>query len=212
MLGSVRNVPFLIWDETTDELVPIAGVLEQVKAFDELGYRYVFDQFQAGDHLTLAINDEYAPAAAFLGTDKVLSDPAHVTYVYNPTMDFPADATTAGHAYWLSKVTLRNASGSAPLGRIDVRSEGFGLADPVPGATQSGAGVLTGGQIPAIPYTSQTKAWAAAQPAPVSDTLDINATNVSRVTIDAARAHVSCSAHLNVSSDGPLKVLLTDCP
>ena len=25
MLGSVRNVPFLIWDETTDELVPIAG-------------------------------------------------------------------------------------------------------------------------------------------------------------------------------------------
>ena len=73
MLGSVRNVPFLIWDETTDELVPIAGVLEQVKAFDELGYRYEFDQFQAGDHLTLAINDEYAPAAAFLGTDTVLS-------------------------------------------------------------------------------------------------------------------------------------------
>ena len=31
MLGSVRNVPFLIWDETTDELVPIAGVLEQVE-------------------------------------------------------------------------------------------------------------------------------------------------------------------------------------
>ncbi len=29
-LASVRNVPFLIWDETTDELVPIAGVLEQV--------------------------------------------------------------------------------------------------------------------------------------------------------------------------------------
>jgi hypothetical protein len=32
------------------------------------------------------------------------------------------------------------------------------------------------------------------------------------VTIDAARAHVDCSAHLNVSSDGPLKVSLTDCP
>ena len=88
MLASVRNVPFLIWDETTDELVPIAGVLEQVETFDDLGYRYEFDQFQAGEHLTLALNDEYAPAAAFLGTETVDRNPAHVTYVYNPTMDF----------------------------------------------------------------------------------------------------------------------------
>ncbi len=116
MLASVRNVPFLIWDETTDELVPIAGVLEQVKTFDTLGYRYEFDQFQAGDHLTLAINDEYAPAAAFLGTETVEPNPSHVTYAYNPTMDFPADGTTAGHAYWVYGVTLRDPSGSCPAG------------------------------------------------------------------------------------------------
>jgi hypothetical protein len=211
MLASVRNVPFLIWDETTDELVPIAGVLEQVKTFDELGYRYEFDQFQAGDHLTLAINDEYAPAAVFLGTETVTRNPAHVTYAYNPTMDFAADGTTAGHAYWLYGVTLRDPSGSAPLGTIDVRSEGFGLADPVPGETEHGAGALTGGQIPAIPYTSQSKSWAPAQSAPAQDTLDINATNVSAVTIDAKRAKVNCKAHLNVVTDGPLTVTLADC-
>ena len=96
MLGSVRNVPFLIWNETTDELVPIAGVLKQIEKFDALGYRYEFDQFQAGEHLTLALNDEYAPAAAFLGTEAVNRNPAHVTYVYNPTMDFPADGTAPG--------------------------------------------------------------------------------------------------------------------
>jgi hypothetical protein len=211
MLASVRNVPFLIWDETTDELVPIAGVLEQVKTFDELGYRYEFDQFQAGDHLTLAINDEYAPAAAFLGTETVNRNPAHVTYAYNPTMDFAADGTTAGHAYWLYGVTLRDPSGTAPLGTIDVRSEAFGLADPVPGETEHGAGALTGGQIPAIPYTSQSKSWLPAQSAPAQDTLDINATNVSAVTIDAKRAKVNCKAHLNVVTDGPLTVTLADC-
>jgi hypothetical protein len=211
MLASVRNVPFLIWDETTDELVPIAGVLEQVKTFDELGYRYEFDQFQAGDHLTLAINDEYAPAAAFLGTETVNRNPAHVTYAYNPTMDFAADGTTAGHAYWLYGVTLRDPSGTAPLGTIDVRSEAFGLADPVPGETEHGAGALTGGQIPAIPYTSQSKSWSPAQSAPAQDTLDINATNVSAVTIDAKRAKVNCKAHLNVVTDGPLTVTLADC-
>jgi hypothetical protein len=211
MLPSVRNIPFYIWDETADELVPIAGVLEQIKTFDELGYRYEYDQFQVGEHLTLAINDEYAPAAAFLGTETVNRNPAHVTYVYNPTMDFAADGTTAGHAYWVYGVSLRDASGTAPLGTVDVRSEGFGVADPIAGETQHGAGALTGGQIPAIPYTSQSKSWAPAQATPAQDTLDITATNVSAVTIDAKRAKVNCKAHLNVVTDGPLTVTLADC-
>jgi hypothetical protein len=212
MLGSVRNVPFLIWDETTDELVPIAGVLEQVKTFDELGYRYEFDQFQAGDHLTLALNDEFAPAAAFLGSETVNRNPAHVTYVYNPTMDFPADGTTAGHAYWVYGVTLREAGGTAPLGTVDVRSEGFGVGDPTANETSHGVGVLTGGQIPAIPYTSQTKTWGPAPEEPVSDALVISAKNAAHVTIDAKRARVDCAAALHVSTDGPLQVTLSDCP
>jgi hypothetical protein len=211
MLGSVRNVPFLIWDETTDELVPIAGVLDQIAKLDSLGYRYEFDQYQAGEHLTLALNDEFAPAAAFLGTETVDRDPAHVTYVYNPTMDFPADGTTAGHAYWVYGVTLRESSGAAPLGTVDVRSHGFGTADPVAGATTHGAGVLTGGTIPAIPYTSQGRAWGPAPSEAVTDALDVDAQNVSAVSIDAARARVDCSASLNVTTDGPLAVTLTDC-
>jgi hypothetical protein len=212
MLASVRNVPFLIWDETTDELVPIAGVLEQVAKLDSLGYRYEFDQFDAGDHLTLALNDEYAPAAAFLGTEPVDRNPAHVTYVYNPTMDFAADGTAAGHAYWVYGVTLREAGGSTPLGTVDVRSEGFGVGDPLAGETSHGAGVLTGGTIPAIPYTSQAKAWGPAPSAPVRDGLVITASNVSKVSVDATRARVDCSAALAVTTDGPLRVTLTDCP
>jgi hypothetical protein len=211
MLGSVRNIPFLIWDEKTDELVPIAGVKEQVKRFDELGYRYEFDEFQTGDHLTLAINDEFAPAAAFLGTETVNRNPVHVTYTYNPTMDFPADGTTAGHAYWVYGVTLREAGGSAPLGTVDVRSEGFGRGDPPVNPTETGAGALTGGQDPAIPYTSETKTWGPAPAAPKRDALDIAATNVSGVTIDAKRAKVNCAATLNVTTDGPLSVTLADC-
>ena len=42
--------------------------------------------------------------------------------------------------------------------------------------------------------------------------LDITATNISQVTIDARRAKVDCHAHLNLTSDGPLKVTLADCP
>jgi hypothetical protein len=126
-------------------------------------------------------------------------------------MDFPADGTTAGHAYWLYGVQLRDSSGTAPIGTVDVRSEGFGVGDPTASATQFGAGVLTGGQIPAVPFTSESKTWGAAPGAPANNALDITATNISHVTIDAKRARVDCHAQLNIKSDGPLTVTLTDC-
>jgi hypothetical protein len=211
MLASVRNIPFLIWDETSDELVPIAGVREQVKRFDELGYRYRFDEFHAGDHLALAINDEFKPAAEFLDGATVTPNPPHVSYTYNPTMDFPQDGTTAGHAYWLYAVALRNGSGSAPIATVDVRSEGFGVGDPPANATETEPGVLTGGMLGAIPYTEERKTWKPAPAAPIANKLDINATNIAHVSIDAKRAKVSCSAAFNVSTDGPVEVTLADC-
>jgi hypothetical protein len=126
-------------------------------------------------------------------------------------MDFAADGTSAGHAYWVYGVSLRDAGGTAPLAKVDVRSHGFGVGDPPPSATQTGAGTLTGGQIPAIPYTSQSKSWGPAPSEAKADTLDIDATNVATVTIDAKRAKVNCNAQLNVVTDGPLTVTLADC-
>ena len=91
-----------------------------------------------------------------------------------------ADGTSAGHAYWLYGVELRDGSGTAPLGTIDVRSEGFGVGDPHASATQLGAGALTGGQLGAIPFTSESKTWEAAPSAPARDVLDITARNISQ--------------------------------
>jgi hypothetical protein len=211
MLPSVRNIPFLIWNAVSDELVPYPGPKLQAQTFDDLGYRYEFDSFAPAEHLTLAINDEYQPAADFLGTTKVDRNPPHVTYVVNPKMDFPGVDTVADHAYWLSGLTLRDSSGDAPRGAIDVRSEGFGAGDPPAGPTENGGGALTGGTLPAIAYTSQSKSWGPAPPAPVRNVLNIDAGNISTLTIDPKRARVSCSAQLNVATDGPLTVTLGGC-
>jgi hypothetical protein len=126
-------------------------------------------------------------------------------------MNFPKVGTVADHAYWLSGMKLRDASGDAPLGTIDVRSRGFGVGDPTPGSTQHSAGTLGPGTLGQLPFKRQSKAWGKTPSAPKLNELDITATNVRTVTINAARARVSCKAKLVVKSDGPLSVHLTGC-
>jgi hypothetical protein len=211
-LASLRNVPIMMWVMHTDELVPFVGTEYQAhQGFDALGLRYIFRAYAPGEHLTLAINDEFQPAADWLGQGVVDRDPAHVTYVSNPHMAFPSIGLEADHAYWLSGVHLRDATGATPLGTIDVRSEGFGVGDPTPSGTQAGGGALTGGILPAIAYEEQSQTWGSAPVTPVADTLDINAKNVSAMTIDLGRARVDCNAKLNVTTDGPVQVNLTGC-
>ncbi len=210
-LASLRHVPFLMWVASGDELVPLSGTQKQARRFDELGYRYIFDTFSPATHLTLSVNDQYRPAAEFLGTATVKRDPAHITYVVNPTMDFPGVGTVADHAYWLSGLRLRDGSGPAPLGTIDVRSKGFGVGDPEPSGTRFGGGLLTGGDLPALAYTRQYQTWGPVPRTEPANALVIEADNIGHVTVHPGRARVGCDAKLSVDSDGPITVTLAGC-
>jgi len=212
MLPSLRHVPFMMWVGSTDQLVPISGTTAQAQGFDALQYRYVFDVFSPADHFSLAINDQYGPAADFLGTDEVVRDPARVTYVLNPKMDFPEVRTVGDHAYWLSGLRVRNAGGEEPRGLIDVRSEGFGVGDPPAGDTRRrGPSALPDTRNFPLTFVRQERSWGAAPRTPVRDRLRIEAANVSRVRVDVRRARVTCGVQLEVTSDGPLTVELDGC-
>jgi hypothetical protein len=207
-LASLRNTPLLLWNATADELVNLQTSEDAVDADNAAGVHFEEHLFTTADHLTLAANDEYAPGAAFLGTDPVDRDPAHVTYVVDPTEDNASVEVIADHAYWLSEIAPRG-NGDAT---IDVRSEAFGAPDPVQGPLTRGAGALTGGEIPALAYVSQFSTWTPVTTASAHhNVLDITATNVARVVIDVTRAHVNCAATLNVRTDGPLDIVLTGC-
>jgi dienelactone hydrolase len=211
MLASVRHLPFLIWDGALDELVPLAGVTVQAQTFDDLGYRYRFDVFPSSDHLALAGNDSYQPAADFLGTRRVVRDPAHVTYVVNPTMDFKKRKTVADHAYWLSRLRLRDDDGEAPLGTVDAVSHAFGVTDPEPGPTQTSSGSLPPGNLGTFAYTERSRDWGEPGTEPKRDELTLDVQNLRSMTVVAARARLSCDAKVDATTDGPLTVKLAGC-
>lgn len=208
MPENLRNLPILMWNMVADEEVPISGPEQTASKLGALGYRYELDEFSPGEHNTFALNDQYAPAAAYLANARLDRDPAHVTYSVDPAISFPKLRLVANHAYWVSNMKLRKVGSN---GTIDAFSHGLGTRDPVPSGTQHGAGVLTGGLIPAIAYVRQYQTWGPARQAPPSDLLDIKATNLSTATIDPGRAGLNCQARVDVISDGPIRINLAGC-
>jgi hypothetical protein len=207
LVANLRNVPFLMWNVLTDELVPPPSYLPTAEKLDSLGYRYEIDVFTPAEHNTLAINDEFAPAAAFLGTATVDRNPPHVTFVRDPSLDRANLGYVNDHAYWLSGIKPRGSG----QGTVDALSRGLGVGDPQPSDTGHGGGTLTGGTIPAIGFASQFKTWGPAPARPKQDVLDVNAQNVRTVTVNAPRARLSCAAKVNLKSDGATDVVLGGC-
>jgi hypothetical protein len=225
VLASMRNLPVLMWNASADELVNASDYSQTAARLSSLGYRYELDVYQPcanplcsplfPNHLMLAINDQFAPAAAFLGAWTVNVNPAHVTYVVDTARDARSYGIAGDHAYWVSGLTIRSASHTAtngdPEGQIDVVSHGFGTGDPVASGSQPGTGTLTGGNMGPLTYASLTQTWNPAPPAPRADALDISASNIATAEIDVSRAHVDCNVALNITSDGPITVALPGC-
>jgi dienelactone hydrolase len=202
--ASLRNNPLMTYIATGDEGTSPPFQQKYLAEMNDRGYRYFFRSFPASEHLKLQGNDEYADAAAFLGGHHVNRDPMHVTYVVDPRLDYPALAVVADHAYWLSGITLRERASGA-RGVIDVRSDGFGLADPVARRSDPSAGVLRG-RNGAEPYFDRVQTWEPPKVTPPRNRLVIRATNIASVVIDARRARVGCRPELVVKSDGPLDI------
>ena len=206
-LRSLRNTPLLLWNATADELVNLQTSEQAVTDNTAAGIRFTEDLFLTADHVTLAANDSYQPGVDWLGTATINPNPAHITYVVDPTEDSAVAQAVADHVYWISGLRARGAGDAT----IDIVSAAFGQGNPVVLPVQPGAGALTGGEIPALVYVSRTQAWGAIPRIARANTLTINAHNLRFITIDPQRARVTCGAALKVVTDGPLTVTLAGC-
>jgi len=160
----------------------------------------------------LAINDSWADAATFLGDAVVDRNPARISYVVNPKMDFANVGMVADHAYWLSGLRLRNGTGDAPRASIEAFSHAFGAErEPIPSGIQRGVGLLTDGFLPVIAYTRQLQTWARGAATPIENRLSLTVRNLAAITVTPSRARLGCDAVLDVDTDGPVTVTLDGC-
>jgi hypothetical protein len=221
VLGSFRNLPVLMWNVHGDELVGDQDFLATAQKLEQLGYRVTLHAHLPcaatgsslcsavlPNHLQLAVNDWFKPAAAFLGSAQVNRNPFHVTYVVDLARNSRRYGVVANHAYWVAGVKLRS---SGSLGTVDAISHGFGLSDPKPSGVKDGLGVLTGGHLGPIHYTSQSQTWGPPKHVKPSNSITIHATNVAAFAINVSRAHVKCDVKLAIHSNGPVAVKLLGC-
>lgn len=209
-LASLRNTPIMNWVAAGDELVPIAETEKLATDLAANRLRFIHDLFPQADHLTLATNDEYGPAAEFLGAHRVDRNPHHVTYVVDPGDDNAAAKTVADHAYWVSGVMPRDPK-AEQRGTIDARSDGFGIGDADVGEVEEGAGAVTGGARGPQSYRRRSREWGRPKAIAEADRLTVTAKNLTTATIDTKRARLSCSPLVDVKSDGPFDLRLS-CP
>ena len=108
MIPSFRNIPAFIWAADADTTCPSAAQRGLADRFETLSYRYQLWTFQGMNHTLLPT---WQPQAEFMAAQRLIRNPSHITYVANATMSEPRLGLTADHAYWLSGVTVRDASG-----------------------------------------------------------------------------------------------------
>ena len=206
-LHSLRNVPLFFWNAGQDELVNPALYEPTRIALDEAGVAYEHWVFNPAGHITIGSNDEFGPAAAFLGDHRVNRDPPHVTYVVDTADDNRSAGVVADHAYWLSDLRVRGGA----RGTIDALSLAFGVGDPPRSDLQVGGGALQGGKHGPLPYVSRARSWGRGPSIARANRLDVNVTNLRSGTLDARRARLRCDADVRIRSDGPFSLRIAGC-
>lgn len=215
-LENTRHVPFWITQGAADELVPVAGVVNQADRLAELGHEYRLAVHPAEDHLSFAFKSDWSREVAWFA--------AHATRVNNPErVTFKlrkASWATAGTTYASTILAQLNALTPEVGARLD---GAYWIDDVVTASTGDITGIvdlsseaISTRQVGQIPFaaigtngpsphalTGQDRIWAAH---PVNDILRGRLSKVSALTIDVGRAGLSNSPLLSVTSDTPVTI------
>ena len=217
VIENARNVPYVIYQGTNDELVPTPGVVRMSSRFTELGYRNRLYLFPGQDHYSPLLVDEYSDAQRYLNSFVRDSNPAHVTYRVWPaleraveTIGVPQGATldyTFDGAYWADELTIRDGDPADPAtwGTFDAVTSGR-AAPEIVGAPE--AGVVGVGQ--SSPFLMTGWQWLTLGAGTRANAATVSLTNIKTARLDVARMGLSTAEPLalTVTTDGPAAIRL----
>src|SRR6202142_918624 len=193
LVANGRWIPYVMTYGALDELGPFTGGLEQVEAFEKLGYRYYAVLYPAEDHLVFATQNDFAPATSQLGQLERVQDPGSFTFTWYPDLDSSTLEIGPSRDYWLSGLQARD---SAPAAIATVSADSAAIHEPEE-AVEHHHGT-TDGPPPAV---TDSLTWNAGATPSARQTLQLSLTNVAAATLESVRAKLKC-ATITATTDG----------
>ena len=120
-------IPYVMTYGALDELVPFTGGVEQVEAFNKLGYRYYEVLYPAEDHLVFATQNDFAPATSQLGHLERVHNPGSFTFTWYPDLVSSSLASARPATTLWSALAARS---SAPGTRATVNASSAAIPEP----------------------------------------------------------------------------------
>jgi predicted esterase len=192
-------IPYVMTYGALDELVPFTGGLEQLEAFDKLGYRYYAVLYPAEDHLVFATQNDFAPASTQLGGLERVQDPASFTFSWYPDLDSSSLGIGPTGDYWISGLLARS---STPGELATVSASSAAIREPQ--ETVEHHTGTTDGPTPAL---TDSLTWTAGASPPARQALTLNLKNVAALALDTVSAKLKC-ATATATTDGDTALTL----
>jgi predicted esterase len=199
MIVNAKWIPYVMTYGALDELVPFTGGLEQVEAFDKLGYRYYAVLYPAEDHLVFASQNDFAPATSQLGDLERAHDPGSFTFTWYPDLDSSSLGIGPTGDYWVGGLQARTGT---PGTLATVVADSGAIREP-----QETVEHHTGTADGPTPAVTDSLTWTAGSTPPASQTLSLTLTDVAAVAVETTRAKLKC-ATITVTTDGDTALTL----
>jgi hypothetical protein len=199
LIVNAKWIPYVMTYGALDELVPFTGGLEQVEAFDKLGYRYYAVLYPAEDHLVFASQNDFAPADSQLGDFERVQDPGSFTFSWYPELVSSSLGIGPSGDYWISGLQARSAN-PGELASVEASS---GAIEEASETVEHHTGTADG----PTPAVTDSLTWTPGAAPPKRQALQLSLTNVAALAVNTAAAKLKC-AIITATSDGATALTL----